>query len=300
MFGNSKHFIASSASWRSASCSSSLASSTTSIRRKSRNGCESVRSDARRDLNRACAARRFLLQCKARLKKMGVSQNPTLRCAPAALLRVLLLFSNIEMRAQNGPPFSDANWSTMNPSISGANGPVDAAVVDGAGNLYIGGDFTAVGDVIANVIAKWNGSNWTTLGSGMNGPLSALAASGSNVYAGGLFTMAGGSSARYITKWNGSSWIALSLGMMVSTPFGGTSVNALAVSGTDLYAGGYFTSAGTNAANSIAKWDGSSWRPLRSGMNGTVYALAVSGSNVYAGGGLTTTGDSRANVSAKW
>jgi len=122
---------------------------------------------------------------------MGVSQNPTLRCAPAALLGVLLLFSNIEMRAQNGPTFSDANWSTMNPSISGANGPVDAAVVDGAGNLCIGGDFTAVGDVIANVIAKWNGLSWTAMGSGMNERVLALAVSGSDLYAGGQFAIAG-------------------------------------------------------------------------------------------------------------
>src|SRR5438445_904757 len=273
MFGNSKHFIASSASWRSASCSSSLASSTTSIRRKSRNGCESVRSDARRDLNRACAARRFLLQCKARLKKMGVSQNPTLRCAPAALLRVLLLFSNIEMRAQNGPPFSDANWSTMNPSISGANGPVDAAVVDGAGNLYIGGDFTAVGDVIANVIAKWNGISWTAMGSGMNERVLALAVSDSDLYAGGDFTTAGSSAASRIAKWDGHNWTPLGSGV------NGT-VSALAVSGSDLYAGGDFTTAGSSAASRIAKWNGSNWTTLGSGMNGPVAALAVSDSDV--------------------
>jgi trimeric autotransporter adhesin len=36
-------------------------------------------------------------------------------------------------------------------------------------------------------------------------------------------------------------------------------VTALAVSGNDLYAAGTFTTAGGNAANNIAKWDGSSW-----------------------------------------
>jgi hypothetical protein len=35
--------------------------------------------------------------------------------------------------------FSDANWISMYPSIPGANGLVRAAVVDGSGNLYIGG-----------------------------------------------------------------------------------------------------------------------------------------------------------------
>src|SRR6266851_1579154 len=42
------------------------------------------------------------------------------------------------------PTFSDANWISMG-GIPGANGPVDAAVVDSSGNLYIGGGFSLVG-----------------------------------------------------------------------------------------------------------------------------------------------------------
>ena len=45
--------------------------------------------------------------------------------------------------------------------------------------------------------------------------------------------------------------------------------------GHDLYAGGGFTTAGGVAANRIAKWNGSAWSALGSGMNGAVYALAV-------------------------
>ena len=40
------------------------------------------------------------------------------------------------------------------------------------------------------------------------------------------------------------------------------------MSGTNLYAGGYFTTAGGVPANYIAKWDGSAWSALGSGMNG--------------------------------
>ena len=54
------------------------------------------------------------------------------------------------------PTFSDANWISMG-GIPGADGEVYAAVVDGSGNLYIGGDFTVVG-MVALPIALPNGT----------------------------------------------------------------------------------------------------------------------------------------------
>jgi len=190
------------------------------------------------------------------------------------------------------PTFSDANWMSMG-GIPGANGTVRAAAVDGWGNLYIGGDFTLVGNVYVNRIAKWDGSSWTGLGSGVSSSVYALAISGGDLYAGGLFTTAGGSPAPYIAKWDGSSWTALGAGI-------NDLVYALAVSGNELYAGGRFTTAGGNAANRIAKWDGNSWSALGAGMDAWPYALAVSGSNLYAGGVFTTAGGNAARHIAKW
>ena len=109
-------------------------------------------------------------------------------------------------------------------------------------NLYAGGDFTTAGGVTANNIAKWDGSAWSALGSGMScwrSYVYALAVSGTNLYAGGEFTTAGGVSANSIAKWDGSAWSALGSGMN-----GSIRVSALAVSGTNLYAGGDFTTAG--------------------------------------------------------
>jgi hypothetical protein len=111
------------------------------------------------------------------------------------------------------PTFSDADWVSLNPGVPGTNDYVWAAVADGSGNLYIGGRFTFVGTVSANNIAKWNGSAWSALGSGMNNWVVALAVIGSDLYAGGFFTAAGGVSANYIAKWDGSAWAALGSGM---------------------------------------------------------------------------------------
>jgi len=41
------------------------------------------------------------------------------------------------------PTFSDANWISMG-GDQGVDGTVGAMAVDGAGNVYIGGEFTAV------------------------------------------------------------------------------------------------------------------------------------------------------------
>ena len=38
----------------------------------------------------------------------------------------------------------------------------------------------------------------------------------------------------------------------------------------NLYAGGFFTTAGEVSANYIAKWDGAAWSPLGIGMNDDV------------------------------
>src|SRR5207244_11817312 len=94
---------------------------------------------------------------------------------------------------------------------------IAAAVVDGSGNLYVGGWFTTAGGSPATNIAKWNGSRWSALGSTSHMTnLNALAVSGSDLYAGGTFTTAGGSPANCIARWNGSSWSPLGSGMTQS------------------------------------------------------------------------------------
>jgi len=198
-----------------------------------------------------------------------------------------------------------AKWdgSTWSPLGSGIGGPypwivhIEALAVDGT-NLYAGGDFTTAGGVAANNIAKWDGSTWSALGSGMAGgagtapTVAALAVSGTNLYAGGYFTVAGGVPASGVAKWNGSTWSALGSGVSGFTPgYIGPYVTALAVDGTDLYAGGFFIGAGGVPANCIAKWDGSTWSPLGHGVNDDVRALAVDGlGHLFVGGQFSLAG----------
>ncbi|REE90655.1 S-layer family protein [Paenibacillus taihuensis] len=75
---------------------------------------------------------------------------------------------------------------------------------------------------------------------------------------------------------------------------------AIAVSGTDVYAGGVFTTAGGNTVNRIAKWDGSQWSSLGTGMDFHVFAVAAAGTDVYAGGVFGTAGGVATGPIAKW
>ena len=73
-----------------------------------------------------------------------------------------------------------------------------ALAVDGAGNLYAGGDFNTAGGIPANNVARWDGNVWSALGNGTDGRIAALAWDGAgNLYAGGLWTL---------PRWDGSTW----------------------------------------------------------------------------------------------
>ncbi|HCE43232.1 MAG TPA: hypothetical protein DET40_06770 [Lentisphaeria bacterium] len=193
------------------------------------------------------------------------------------------------------PVIGDADWTPINTQIPGTNGDVKAMAYH-SGNLYIAGFFTAVKNVPANFIAKWDGANWSGLSSGMNGRVNAITFDSlGNLYAGGGFTTAGGVSATRIAKWNGTAWSALGWGM-------NNEVYALVCDSSDnLYAAGFFSYAGGVAANRVAKWNGTAWSALGSGMDYGIMALACDSSDIiYAAGGFTSAGGVPANRIAKW
>ncbi|HAS83233.1 MAG TPA: hypothetical protein DCS43_11320, partial [Verrucomicrobia bacterium] len=60
-------------------------------------------------------------------------------------------------------------------------------------------------------------------------------------------------------------------------------VRSLAYDGTNLYAGGDFTSVGGSPTR-LGIWRGTNWVAVGSGVNGNVYTLAHDGTNLYVGG----------------
>jgi len=188
---------------------------------------------------------------------------------------------------------------------SGAlNGEVRAIALFDDGNgpaLYVAGTFTSAGGVAANRVARWNGTGWSALGSGLGGGTSpsvdALAVfddgSGPKLYAGGKFTTSGSTSVKYVGRWNGTAWSQVGAGLA-------SQVLALAAfdagNGPALYAGGTFTSANGTTYNRLARWTGSSWATVGGGANATVRAFAAFDDGVAAklvvGGSFTQVGGS--------
>ncbi len=200
-------------------------------------------------------------------------------------------------------------------------GNVSAATLlahdDGSGpSLFAGGGFQQADGKTAPHVARFDGTGWSSVGAteGMNASVDALLAfddgSGEQLYAGGAFTTAGAEpDAAALARWDGTAWSAAGDGVAGSPGTGVPQVLDLAVydggGGPSLYAGGFFT----QPSRCVARWDGASWQPVGTGVNGTnglavVEALAVfddgGGEQLYAAGNFNTAGGVPASWIARW
>ena len=194
-------------------------------------------------------------------------------------------------RVRHVARWDGTNWVTLADGLDGSAWALASSGTD----LYVGGNFGSAGGIAASNVARWDGSNWTALADGVGGPVTVLAISGGQLYAGGTFTNAGSIAALNIALWNGSHWSGLAGGV-------GKTVYAIApaVDGT-VFVGGDSSDAGVvSGANNVAKWNGSAWKVLGSGVNGTVRSLLVRGSEVYAGGSFTSAGGIGVMGFARW
>ena len=212
-------------------------------------------------------------------------------------------------------------WDGMEWSALGLG--VDDVVYDiavGGQDIYVGGSFRQAGGITANCIAKWNTltNTWSSLGAGINdgisgGGVNTITVSGLNVYVGGGFSKAGDiSPANCVAVWNEGTdtWSTMGSGVQTITswPPQPCAVFSIAVLGGYVYVGGYFNTAGDSSANSVARWNGSTWDNMLGGVTspeptywwGTVRKLLIYGSWVYVGGSFEYAGGSSTDNLAIW
>ena len=206
--------------------------------------------------------------------------------------------------------------NTPNSSIGNQSSPYVYSLAIMGTDVIVGGNFYDVDNNGVKIwgadnIAKWDGTQWSTLGDGLNSPVFALYVDGNNLYAGGYFTDAGYDPvADYIAKWDGTTWSALG-----SNGSGNGSLNdvvlAITKVGTSLYVGGQFTDvmdvdgSTLTKADGLARWDGTHWHDLANGAGspiiGMVFALDTDGINLYVGGNFINAGGvAQADFLAKW
>lgn len=181
---------------------------------------------------------------------------------------------------------------------------------DGSGPaLYVGGAFGSAGPAHIPFLARWNGSEFSAVGSGVSSSVTSLCTfddgSGPALYAGGNFFTAGGIPARCIARWNGAAWSALGSGI------GNTNADVVWAlepfddgTGPALYAAGSFAVAGGRPARNIARWNGKLWSAVDTGTDDVIYRLKsfadTNGAFLYAAGRFFSAGVIDARALARW
>src|SRR4051812_31692884 len=96
----------------------------------------------------------------------------TLKKAFVCLILPAAIWSHA--RSQASLPLSDANWVSLG-SVPGADGAVNAIFRDPtSGMLYVGGAFKVAGTAVSAGVAKWDGTNWFPLSTGVGGTVRAF------------------------------------------------------------------------------------------------------------------------------
>ena len=165
--------------------------------------------------------------------------------------------------------------------------------------VYIGGYFTGLHSQLHLTIGSvdttaGNPTNWSfynTVPSG-SGHISCFVYAGGYLYAAGLFSMIDSVNRNGLIKFDQAGNVVTGWNPGATMSGGGGYASVLAVSGSNVFVGGSFTSIGGSSVSNLAAIDtgtglASSWNP---NPNNNVTALAVSGTKLFVGGNFTSIG----------
>jgi hypothetical protein len=168
------------------------------------------------------------------------------------------------------------------------------------GSLVVVGEFTEAGGITANDVAVWDGTSWSPMGAniGADKQINGVEIYNGQLVIGGDFTHINDIETGPVVIWDGSDWVPPG-GSPLSTHYM-VRVKGIAVIGQDLYAFGRFPN--DTYLNNIARWDGTAWHPLGSGINpctlGGLYGSEDG--ELFVGGGIYMAGGRQSADIARW
>ena len=204
-----------------------------------------------------------------------------------------------EIEANRVARWTGSKWEPLN---GGVNNRAYAVMLDGD-KVYVAGDFSMAGDVVTYRTVSWSGGQWQRFGPEWNNRVYALEKSQAGIFVGGMFSSGGKTSrSAYFSFYDGSGWPDTGVNL-------NNWVHTVKVIGDDFYVGGWFDWA-TNPdgtvvkAERIAKWDGTTWSALGTGVSGTiipsVYTIENIDGQIYAGGNFLAAGNASSRYVARW
>ncbi|NRA52424.1 MAG: T9SS type A sorting domain-containing protein [Phaeodactylibacter sp.] len=155
---------------------------------------------------------------------------------------------------------SAQNWQSLNGGTDWNVADLFADTV--SGQLFISGAFQHAGDIEANGVAVWDGSQFQTFGTGVDNCITtcpivlSTAVWNDEVYCSPTsYSMGGVLDPNGLMKWDGEEWARVKNGLTSFSGNGGAAMDFIPFNNA-LYILGAFQVAGTDTAYSIASWDG--------------------------------------------
>lgn len=192
-------------------------------------------------------------------------------------------------------------------NIFGCNPKYQTAVIgEYLGVLIYSSGVDTICNIQINSIGKWDTLNWATLGSGIPitdwGVILSIGNYKGDLFTGGTFREIGNKVVNKIARWDGTNWYSLGTGLSLVHP--GEHINSIIEYKGELYAAGSIIEInGLKNVHNIARWDGTTWRRVGTGLQGSldeVYSMAVYKNELYVGGGFSDAGGITAYNIAKW
>lgn len=217
-------------------------------------------------------------------------KGPVLNIAQGGMC--LNTFQNeIYMGGNTGNPFQPSlsgigrfDGVQFQPLGKGVNNGMVRCMQEYNGSLYIGGNFVTVDSVLnARRIARWDGSQWHKIGTGLTGGLTnlyAMTVFNGELYIAGDCSSLDGFPCKNICRFNGTTWDSLQSGIIgfVRSMVVDSVNNILYVGGTISSAGGIPTPTG------VAAWNGTNWSAVGAAPILNPVDLVMYQGTLFAGG----------------